>query len=156
MYGSFLQSRMNQAGVSCGDCHDPHSPELITRQDPNVCARSATLPTRFSVVRARCHHRREGSKGAECVDCHMPSRNYMVIDEPRDHCFRVPRPDRTVSLGTPNACNGCHVDNDSVWATAAINEWRGSGLAERPICARDRCCATWLCECRACRCYWQC
>jgi len=23
---------------------------------------------------------------------------------------RIPRPDLTVSLGTPNACNGCHAD----------------------------------------------
>jgi len=27
-YGLFLQSRMHQAGVSCSDCHDPHSLKL--------------------------------------------------------------------------------------------------------------------------------
>jgi tetratricopeptide (TPR) repeat protein len=56
----------------------------------------------------------------------MASRNYMVVDGRRDHSFRVPRPDLTTSIGTPNACSGCHLDNDAAWATSAINEWRGS------------------------------
>jgi hypothetical protein len=41
--------------------------------------------------------------GAQRVDCHMPSKTYMVVDARRDHSIRVPRPDLSVSLGTPNA-----------------------------------------------------
>ena len=33
----------------------------------------------------------------------------MDVDKRRDHSLRVPRPDLSVELGTPNACSGCHV-----------------------------------------------
>ena len=39
----------------------------------------------------------------------MPERTYMAVDPRRDHSLRVPRPDLSVSIGTPNACSGCHV-----------------------------------------------
>ena len=45
-----------------------------------------------------------------CVDCHMPSRDYMVIDGRRDHSFRVPRPDLAEVLGVTDACDACHED----------------------------------------------
>jgi hypothetical protein len=44
------------------------------------------------------------------VDCHAPAKAYMVVDPRRDHSFRVPQPDLSVRLGTPNACNLCHTD----------------------------------------------
>jgi len=127
VYGSFLQSRMYQAGVSCTDCHNPHSARLVTGPTPNDVCAQCHLPTKFSVV----EHTGHTAGQAGCVDCHMVSRNYMVVDGRRDHSFRVPRPDLTESIGTPNACNGCHVDNDSAWATTAINEWRGSETWQR-------------------------
>ena len=36
-YGSFKQSRMFAAGVTCSDCHDPHSAKLVASGD-SVCA----------------------------------------------------------------------------------------------------------------------
>lgn len=127
VYGSFLQSRMYQAGVSCTDCHNPHSAQLVTGPNPNDVCAQCHLPTKFSVV----EHSGHAAEQAACVDCHMVLRNYMVVDGRRDHSFRVPRPDLTDSIGTPNACNGCHVENDAAWATAAINEWRGSESWQR-------------------------
>lgn len=57
----------------------------------------------------------------------MPSRLYMVIDRRRDHSFRVPRPDLSVTLGTPNACNDCHTNSDETpqWAADAVKKWYG-------------------------------
>jgi tetratricopeptide (TPR) repeat protein len=57
----------------------------------------------------------------------MTSETYMVVDPRRDHSFRVPRPDLTVDLGTPNACNGCHTKptEDAAWADDKIHQWRG-------------------------------
>ena len=38
VYGSFLQSAMYRAGVTCSDCHNPHSLALHTGNAPNdVC-----------------------------------------------------------------------------------------------------------------------
>jgi Flp pilus assembly protein TadD len=50
----------------------------------------------------------------------MPARTYMVVDPRHDHGFRVPRPDLTVKLGTPNTCNACHADKPAQWAADAI------------------------------------
>jgi tetratricopeptide (TPR) repeat protein len=62
----------------------------------------------------------------------MPARTYMVIDERRDHGFRVPEPRLTTELGIPNACNGCHRDRDAGWAQQALAAW-GVGTELRAI-----------------------
>jgi Flp pilus assembly protein TadD len=118
-YGSFLQSRMQQAGVTCSDCHDPH--DLRVRVSPDGVCAACHLQERFA---ARSHHfHAPGSKGASCVECHMASRRYMVVDPRRDHSFRVPRPDLSAALGTPNACSLCHRDRPAEWAAAAAAKW---------------------------------
>jgi tetratricopeptide (TPR) repeat protein len=62
----------------------------------------------------------------------MPERTYMAIDDRRDHSFRIPRPDLTERIGTPNACNGCHTDRGAAWAAAAIAKWYGNDAFSRP------------------------
>jgi tetratricopeptide (TPR) repeat protein len=75
---------------------------------------------------SREHHFHEpGTAAASCIACHMPSRIYMGVDERHDHSFRVPRPDLSVSLGTPNACNDCHVEETPEWAAEAFAGWYG-------------------------------
>lgn len=121
VYGSFLQSRMYQAGVSCSDCHDPHSARLKTAGEPSDVCSTCHLPTKFSTTG---HHRHQAEDVA-CVDCHMASRTYMGVDDRRDHSFRLPRPDLTLSTGSPNACNQCHDDRDAQWALDAVQAWYG-------------------------------
>ncbi len=55
----------------------------------------------------------------------MPPRNYMVVDPRHDHSLRVPRPDLSLKLGTPNACNGCHQDRSVRWAADMVAKWYG-------------------------------
>ena len=118
-YGSFLQSRMHAAGVTCSNCHDPHSAKL--RAEGNALCAQCHLQARFD---GREHHHHEpGSAGAQCVNCHMPTKNYMVVDARRDHSLRVPRPDLSISLGTPNACTQCHADRSAEWAAQAVAGW---------------------------------
>ena len=120
-YGSFLQSRMYREGVRCTDCHDPHSAQLKA-QGNNLCTRCHT-PGKYD---APSHHHHEvDSKGAHCVECHMPERTYMVVDPRRDHSIRKPRPDLTVKLGVPNACQNCHADKPAQWAADAVSGWFG-------------------------------
>ena len=121
VYGSFLQSKMHAAGVACTDCHDPHSLELKAEGN-GVCAQ-CHLPTKFDTPQH--HQHAQSSAGAQCVNCHMPSRTYMTVDPRRDHSFRVPRPDVSARIGTPNACTQCHDNRDSEWATAAVERWFG-------------------------------
>ncbi len=56
----------------------------------------------------------------------MPETTYMVVDPRRDHSMRIPRPDLSVRLGTPNACNRCHTSETAEWAAAAAKQWYGS------------------------------
>jgi len=121
IWGSFLQSKMHRAGVTCSDCHDPHSGAL--RASGNAVCGQCHLPARYDSEKHHFH--RADTAGSACVDCHMPATTYMVIDPRRDHSLRVPRPDRSVSLGVPNACNGCHKDKDAAWAAATLERQIG-------------------------------
>jgi predicted CXXCH cytochrome family protein len=121
IYGSFLQSRMYAAGVSCSDCHEPHSGRL--RAEGNALCTQCHEAARYD---ATAHHMHPpGSAGTQCVNCHMPARTYMQIDPRRDHSLRVPRPDLSVQLGVPNACNDCHADQGAQWSAAAIEKAHG-------------------------------
>src|SRR5262249_7601684 len=121
-YGSFKQSRMFAAGVTCGDCHEPHSAKLRAPGD-GVCMQ-CHAPAKYA---AATHHRHEAANPPlACASCHMPTRTYMVVDRRHDHSFRIPRPDLSVRLNTPNACNDCHADKPAQWAAAAIEGWHGA------------------------------
>ncbi|HYL57719.1 MAG TPA: cytochrome c3 family protein, partial [Candidatus Acidoferrales bacterium] len=120
-YGSFIQSKMFHAGVTCSDCHEPHSLKL--RADGNALCAQCHSPQKYD---SGAHHfHPKSSAGARCVECHMPARTYMVVDERRDHSIRIPRPDLSVKLGTPNACNHCHANKPAEWAAATVAKWYG-------------------------------
>jgi tetratricopeptide (TPR) repeat protein len=53
----------------------------------------------------------------------MPTTTYMIVDPRHDHSIRIPRPDLTRILGTPNACNQCHTDKTATWAADAVRSW---------------------------------
>ena len=120
-YGSFLQSKMFARGVTCSNCHEPHGLKL--RAPGNQVCAQCHLPAKFDTA-AHVHHK-PGSAGAQCANCHMPTRTYMVVDARRDHAIRIPRPDLSVALGTPNACNNCHGDRSAQWAADQIAAWFG-------------------------------
>jgi Tfp pilus assembly protein PilF len=122
VYGSFIQSKMHAAGVTCMDCHDAHTLEVYY-PDNRLCARCHE-PERFDVPEHHGHP--ADSTGASCVACHMPDRNYMVVDPRHDHSMRVPRPDLTIELGVPNACNQCHPEESAEWALESMEQWYGS------------------------------
>lgn len=124
-WGSFLQSRMHAAGVTCSDCHDPHSLKL--RAPGNAVCAQCHAAARFDVP-AHTHHA-AGSAGAACAACHMPTTTYMVVDARHDHSMRIPRPDVSAKLGMPNACNDCHSKQTPQWAADAIRQWTGKAPA---------------------------
>ena len=126
VYGSFIQSRMYDEGVSCINCHDPHTAK-VKFTDNRLCCQchiSATYDTA-----SHHHHPDDSQPGTLCVECHMPETKYMVVDPRRDHGLRIPRPDLTVWLKIPNACNGCHDDfakgETPEWAVETVNKWYG-------------------------------
>jgi len=135
-YGSFVQSRMYARGVTCSDCHEPHGLQLravgdamcVTCHNPGGNQRFPTLRKAAYAAESHHHHPAE-SEGARCVSCHMPATTYMVVDDRRDHGFRVPRPDLTTQTGAPNACNQCHTEKTPQWASDAVAAWTGRAPA---------------------------
>jgi predicted CXXCH cytochrome family protein len=127
-YGSFLQSKMYAAGVTCSDCHNPHSG--ARKAQGNALCTQCHVAAAYDAP-SHTHHR-AGTPAADCRACHMTVRNYMVVDARRDHAFKVPRPDESVAFGTPNACASCHADRPASWAAAAVTKWYGSKATERP------------------------
>ncbi|MBW1635101.1 MAG: tetratricopeptide repeat protein [Deltaproteobacteria bacterium] len=140
VYGSFVQSKMYANDVRCSDCHNVHTIKL--HQEGNaLCSQCHQA----SVYDNETHHfhKQKGEKGdairgsdnevlfkvgsgAECVQCHMPGRVYMGNDYRPDHSIRVPRPDLSTNLGTPNACNRCHIDKSNEWSAEYTQKWYGS------------------------------
>jgi predicted CXXCH cytochrome family protein len=119
-YGSFKQSKMFAAGVTCSDCHDPHSATL------RLTGNQVCLQCHGGKYAEAAHTRHQGvDPTPTCVSCHMPARTYMVVDRRHDHSFRVPRPDLSAKFGTNNACNDCHTDKSPEWAASVIENWFG-------------------------------
>lgn len=130
--GSFRQSKMHRMGVSCTNCHDPHTakPKL---QGNALCLQCHQTPANPAFPSAagsydtpQHHHHAAGTPGAQCTACHMPAKNYMIVQPRPDHSMRIPRPDLSATLGTPNACNQCHTDKSAQWAADAVTQWYGT------------------------------
>jgi tetratricopeptide (TPR) repeat protein len=128
VYGSFVQSKMYRHGVRCSDCHDIHS--LKRHKEKNeLCTQCHSA----GVYDSKSHHfhkevhNGQPSDGHLCVKCHMPGRIYMGADYRPDHSLRIPRPDLSAALGTPNACSaqGCHADKSLAWNVEHYTKWYG-------------------------------
>ena len=130
VFGSFTQSLMYRKGVRCTDCHDPHTTRIKFKGN-KLCGQ-CHLPTKYDTPDHHFH--KQDTEAALCVECHMPAKKYMVVDPRPDHSLRSPRPDLTVSIGTPNACNRCHTKEEETpqWAADKIVEWYGPQPASGP------------------------
>lgn len=138
-YASFMMSRMGHKGVTCLDCHDPHSSKLKAPVENNaLCMQCHTPPGLNGAVPidpvAHMFHK-PGTPGGRCVDCHMPENVYMVRDPRRDHGFTSPDPQLTIEHGIPNACNRCHQNQTVAWAAEWTERWYGERMNRR---ARER------------------
>ena len=120
-FGSFAQSKMLRAGVTCTNCHEAHSLKLKATGNAlcEQCHRAADYDNTEHT------HHPLGSTGGQCINCHMPKKTYMGVDERHDHSFRIPSPDLSTKFDTPNACTQCHADRSSAWAADAIAGWTG-------------------------------
>ncbi|MEN9636601.1 MAG: hypothetical protein RL077_5005 [Verrucomicrobiota bacterium] len=135
-YTSFLTSRMGgKAGVTCLDCHDPHSGKTKLAVENNaICLQCHGPSPRLNapVIDPLAHsHHSADSTGNRCVSCHMPTTVYMQRDPRHDHGFIKPDPLLTKELGIPNACNRCHTDQTTDWAITHADNWYGAKLNSR-------------------------
>lgn len=119
-WGSFVQSAMYRAGVTCLDCHDAHGTALRAAGNA-LCIRchDAALDTPAHTRHAT------GTPGSACLACHMPVTVFMQRDPRRDHSFVLPDPEASRTLGVPNACAACHAAEGPAWAATHVATWFG-------------------------------
>jgi tetratricopeptide (TPR) repeat protein len=111
--GSFLQSKMAGAGVTCTNCHDPHSGKTLL-PGAQICS-----TCHATTVYAQPNHT-NNHEGADCLDCHMPQRTYMGVDTRRDHRFHRPT---TKHPNSSYPCKACHMDAAEEWLNDALSTW---------------------------------
>lgn len=141
VHASFEMSRMGHAGVTCMDCHNPHTLKpLLPVKNNMLCMRCHETGVMEAPVIEPVQHsfHPEGSTGNRCVECHMPETVYMQVDWRADHGFHSPDPLMTRELGIPNACSNCHADQSVDWAVEHAEKWYGEKLAASPQRARAR------------------
>ncbi len=126
----FVQSLMYARGVTCFSCHDPHGGENVAmvRKTGNALCLDCHGPNsqagpHAATIEQHTHHK-AGSPGSECIACHMPKIAQTIADQNvRSHTFRFVTPSDTDAMKIPNACNVCHTDKSTEWATAALKSW---------------------------------
>ena len=122
-YGSFKQSRMFAAGVTCSDCHEPHGAKLRAPGGRRLPAMSL-----LRQVRSRNAPSPRGGKSAALL---------RVLPYARPHLHgrrsaarsRLPHPAaRSIGKGSvrPMPATIATSDKSAEWAASAIERWHGS------------------------------
>ncbi|HEV2392350.1 MAG TPA: c-type cytochrome [Verrucomicrobiae bacterium] len=126
----FVTSLMYTHGVTCFTCHDVHGTgnSANLRKSARVLCLDCHGPNspngpHAATIEQHTHHKAD-SAGSECIACHMPKIAQTIADvNVRSHTFRFVYPAMTEALHIPNACNNCHSDKTTMWATAALKTW---------------------------------
>ena len=122
---------MYTRGVTCFSCHDAHGTEndaLLIKPVKELCLTCHGPNTQNGphapTLEAHTHHA-AGGAGSECVACHMPNIEQTISDvNVRAHTLNSSRRRKAKSMNIPNACNLCHTDKTTAWATAALKGWQ--------------------------------
>jgi predicted CXXCH cytochrome family protein len=125
----FIQSTMYHRGLRCFDCHEVHSnknPSNLKEVGNALCLGCHTKENPAGLKGTVSEHTRhaEGSKGSQCVACHMPLIEQTIKDNyVASHTFRFITPVLTEQSGVPNPCTSCHQDKDNAWAAKELKNW---------------------------------
>jgi hypothetical protein len=101
----------------------------MLRQPGNTVCLACHGPTsqngpHAATIEQHTHHASD-STGSQCVACHMPKIEQTIAAvNVSSHTFRFVYPERTDSLKVPNACNVCHAQRSTAWATEALMHWQ--------------------------------
>jgi len=120
---SWLMSPCLQSGkLHCVTCHTSSGRYRFKAEEKANDACMPCHPEKVKNAAAHTHHK-VGSKGSQCVSCHMPMTSFARMNR-TDHSMLPPAPSATLKFGSPNACNLCHSDKDAKWADSYVRKWR--------------------------------
>jgi predicted CXXCH cytochrome family protein len=119
--------------LTCVKCHNPHQAigEQWTRspkKDDDICL-SCHQQYASADARQRHTHHRADSEGDRCMNCHMPKINEGIQDVVRTHTIFSPTNEKMLQANQPNACNLCHLDKPTRWATENLNQWYKTNIS---------------------------
>jgi len=120
-YTSWLMSPCVKSGkLDCNHCHTPSGRMRFQGENSN----QSCMPCHEDYVKNPAEHGRHqpGSKGNECIACHMPTTRFAAMGR-TDHSMRPPAPAATMAFKSPNACNLCHADKDAAWSDQWVRKW---------------------------------
>ena len=119
--------------ASCLSCHSMHDapPEEQLAAEMRSDRACVQCHKEYTGSRLTEHtHHSSGSTGSRCYNCHMPHTSYALLGAIRSHRVDSPRVGTIRGGGRPNACNLCHLDRSSRWASERLVEWYGHKPAD--------------------------
>ncbi|HVU22993.1 MAG TPA: multiheme c-type cytochrome [Opitutus sp.] len=132
---------------SCLSCHTMHpaktdpatfAPWRNQQLRPDGAGDAACTQCHGAIARdlvAHTHHP-AASAGSRCYNCHMPHTVYGLLRGIRSHQVSSPTVAESVTVGRPNACNLCHLDQPLAWTAEKLDAWYGQ--KPPPLSAEDR------------------
>jgi predicted CXXCH cytochrome family protein len=139
----FVHSMKGRHGVTCINCHDPHTLEPTAEKNTGneLCMKchsfGSVIGPHQEDLKSHTRHKAD-SKGSLCVECHMPKVGRHTSKSPitvRSHLFGFTTPDETVKYNMPhesNACFACHKDDrDMKTLQADMEKWGMVGWNKR-------------------------
>ena len=141
--GHLFSECYRNGGMTCTDCHDPHSQTyrdvsgraLPGRADDRQCTSCHVSKT----VSIETHTRHAAtSPGSRCVSCHMPYLQEHEIGQAiryarSDHTIPVPRPAVDSAEGVTPACVSCHANKSVAQLDADVKRLWGATKPRSPL-----------------------
>ena len=118
--GHYASDCYRNGGMTCASCHDPHTQGYRTVDGEAISGRvndkqctSCHASKRENVAQHTKHP--AGSKGSNCVSCHMPYEQQHELGRAikygrSDHTIAIPRPSLDSALGLVGSCKSCHAN----------------------------------------------
>ncbi|SHK00782.1 Tetratricopeptide repeat-containing protein [Tangfeifania diversioriginum] len=118
MTGWKMNPCIQESDLHCVTCHTSSGRNRFA-DNPNAACTSCHDEKQGDGLVAHTMHQPD-SEGSQCVNCHVPSREFVGRFIRSDHSFRPPMPEATIKFGSPNACNQCHHDKSPEWANEIV------------------------------------
>ena len=119
---------MFQKGVTCMDCHEPHSLKLRVEGNSlcGHCHNAETFDTKsITFTRPETPVRNASTATCRSVPTWLSIRGATIS-------FACRRPDISAAVGSPDACTSCHDGKAQQWAAEAMDGWYGKTWRNRP------------------------
>jgi predicted CXXCH cytochrome family protein len=125
-YNGMIESGCYQRGeLSCLSCHSMHDSDPVNQLAARMESNQACLqchPRLGENIQAHTHHA-PTSSGSLCYNCHMPYTTYGLLKAIRNHYIDSPNARISHTVGRPNACNLCHLDQTLQWTANYLQQW---------------------------------